>query len=52
MHSILMYFDWGEHPLKSAGGWAIEELCRRYERLIAEKEAQGLIMKLNKVRSL
>ena len=38
--------------LKSAGGWAIEELCRRYERLIAEKEAQGLIMKRNKVRSL
>ncbi|MCF6154674.1 MAG: hypothetical protein E3K36_05360 [Candidatus Brocadia sp.] len=38
--------------LKSAGGWAIEELCRRYELLIAEKKAQGLIMKRNKVRSL
>lgn len=38
--------------LKSAGGWAIEELCRRYEQLITEKEAQGLIMKRNKVRSL
>lgn len=25
--------------LKSAGGWAIEELCRRYEELIAEKSA-------------
>lgn len=38
--------------LKSAGGWAIEGLCRRYEQLIAEMEAQGLIMKLNNVRSL
>lgn len=38
--------------LKSAGGWAIEELCRRYEQLVAEKKAQGLIIKQNKVRSL
>ncbi|MBE7445278.1 MAG: hypothetical protein HS132_08560 [Planctomycetia bacterium] len=38
--------------LKSAGGWAIEELCRRYEQLIRENEAQGLIMKQYKARSL
>ncbi|GAN32409.1 MAG: hypothetical protein DYG83_17270 [Candidatus Brocadia sp. AMX2] len=38
--------------LKSAGGWAIEELCRRYEQLIAGNKAQGLIMKQNKHRGL
>ena len=38
--------------LKSAGGWAIEELCHRHEQLIHEKEAQGLIIKQNKARSL
>ncbi|TVM04253.1 MAG: hypothetical protein CV087_01025 [Candidatus Brocadia sp. WS118] len=38
--------------LKSAGGRAIEELCRRYEQLIREKEGRGLIMTENKCRSL
>lgn len=38
--------------LKSAGGWAIEELCQRYEQIIREKEAQGLITSNNKHRSL
>lgn len=38
--------------LKSAGGWAIEKLCHRYEQAIREKEAQRLIINNNKHRSL
>ncbi len=38
--------------LKSAGGWAIEELCRRFEYLITKNEAQGLIMQHNKAEGL
>jgi hypothetical protein len=30
-----------QQRLKSAGGWAIEELCRRYERLILKVQSSG-----------
>ena len=29
------------HRLKSAGGWAIEELCNRYEQLICKTISTG-----------